>query len=128
MYSDVERLIEEAKADQGVLAVILFGSSARGETTPTSDIDVCLVLPLGQDAEADCLHMRTKYLAYDNLDLRIYQQLPLYVRQRVLKEGHVLSCRDVDMLYRIAYLTVQAFEDFKPIYHQYLEEVAHAGS
>jgi hypothetical protein len=128
MYSDVERLVEEAKVDQGVLAVILFGSRARGETTPTSDIDVCLVLPLGQDTETDCLHMRTKYLRYDNLDLRIYQQLPLYVRQRVLKEGRVLSCRDDDMLYRIAYLTLQAFEDFKPIYHQYLEEVAHARS
>jgi hypothetical protein len=45
-----------------------------------------------------------------------------------LKEGAVLLCKDLDALYVIAYRTAQAFEDFKPIYRDYLNQVAHAGS
>jgi hypothetical protein len=71
--------------------------------------------------------VRMRYLKDADLDLRIFQQLPLYVRRRVLKEGVVLVCRDFDALYAMAYRTAQAFEDFKRIYRQYLEQVAHVG-
>jgi hypothetical protein len=43
-----------------------------------------------------------------------------------LKEGKVLLCQDEDLLYEIAFRAAQAFEDFKHIYHGYLEEVAGA--
>jgi len=36
--------VERASQDADVLAVILFGSVARGEETAHSDVDVCLVL------------------------------------------------------------------------------------
>ena len=57
-------------------------------------------------------------------DIQIFQQLPIYLRQRVLKEGKVLCCKDQDALYNIALRTVQAFADFKPLYDRYLDEVA----
>ena len=126
----VERLIEKATADEAVLAVILFGSRARGEELPGSDIDLCLVLAPARDTKIDHMTARMAYLSSGSgkLDLRIFQQLPLYIRRRVLKEGAVLLCKDLDALYAIAYRTAQAFEDFKPIYRQYLDQVAHAGS
>jgi hypothetical protein len=46
----------------------------------------------------------------------------------VLKEGKILLCKDEDALYEVAYRTAQAFEDYKPYYRRYLEEVARAGS
>ena len=46
------------------------------------------------------------------------------MRQRVLKDGEVLFCRDLDALYDVALRTVQAFADFKPLYDRYLDEVA----
>jgi hypothetical protein len=58
------------------------------------------------------------------LDIHVYQQLPLYIRKRILKEGETLFCRDEDALYELAFRTVQEFEDFKRIYYGYLEEVA----
>ena len=40
----LRRLVDRAARDGEVLAVILFGSRARGDAGPGSDIDVCLVL------------------------------------------------------------------------------------
>jgi len=68
------------------------------------------------------------YVQYGDLDVQVFQQLPLYIRRRVLKEGKGLFVRDMDALYQLAFRTAQAFEDFKPIYYTYLAEVARAGS
>ncbi|MFB0561374.1 MAG: nucleotidyltransferase domain-containing protein, partial [Candidatus Lokiarchaeia archaeon] len=38
----LEELVKKAERDKDILAVMLFGSYARGE--PARDIDVCLVL------------------------------------------------------------------------------------
>lgn len=40
----LERLIKKAKQDPLVLSVILFGSRKRGEATPASNVEGCLVL------------------------------------------------------------------------------------
>jgi uncharacterized protein len=40
----VNKLVAQASQDTDVLAVILFGSVARGEQTAHSDVDICLVL------------------------------------------------------------------------------------
>jgi hypothetical protein len=63
----------------------------------------------------------------NSFDVRIFQQLPLYIRVRVLKEGRILFVRDENQLYELAFRTAQAFEDFKHIYYGYLKEVALAG-
>jgi hypothetical protein len=72
-------------------------------------------------------HKRLEYMKDISLDVRIFQQLPLYIRVRVLKEGRILFVRDENQLYELAFRTAQAFEDFKHIYYGYLNEVAVAG-
>jgi hypothetical protein len=130
MNALVTRLVDKVDADEAVLAVLLFGSHSRGDQTPKSDIDLCLVLPLGRDGRTDQVSVRMAYLEENSGRLRIHvlQQLPLYVRARVLKEGRVLACKDWDALYAIACRIAQAFEDFKPIYRSYLDRVANVGS
>ncbi len=123
----IERLIEEAKRDKDLLALILFGSRGRGEETQVSDVDVCVVLYPGKRDPLSLSHKRLKYLEIGDFDVHIYQQLPLFIQKRILKEGKVLYCRDEDILYEVAFRTAQAFEDFKHIYNSYLEEVARAG-
>lgn len=123
----LERLLTIAEEDRDVLAVLLFGSAVRGERTPTSDVDVCLALHARNYDAFTLSHKKLVYLKQVDLDVHIFQQLPLYIRRRVLKEGRVLFCRDEDVLYELAFRTAQAFEDFKPLYSAYLAEVAHAG-
>jgi predicted nucleotidyltransferase len=119
----VELLLKEAQQDDDVLAVMLFGSVARGEPSAQSDIDICLVLyPKRWDLE-ELAHKRWNYLRFD-LDIKIFQQLPLYVRRRVLKEGIVLLVKDEDQLYELAFRTAKEFEDFKHTYRDYLEAIA----
>ena len=60
------------------------------------------------------------------MDVQVFQQLPIYIRQRVLKDGEVLFVRDEDQLYELAFRTVQEFEDFRPRYQTYLKEVESA--
>jgi uncharacterized protein len=127
--TDIDKLLTLAGHDTEVLAALLFGSVARGEPSPGSDVDVCLILmPQRTPYESPSLsRKRLEYLAQVDLDVQIFQALPLYIRSRVLKEGRVLFVRNEDLLYEIAFRTAQAFEDFKHIYYGYLEQVAHAG-
>lgn len=117
-------MVARAKDDPEVLAVMLFGSRARGEARPDSDFDVCLVLANGPTSDADRTRKRLDYLADADLDLTIFQQLPLYVRSRVLKEGEVLFVRDEDQLYDVAMRTVKGWEHFRHIHRMYLDAVA----
>jgi hypothetical protein len=126
----IGKLLAKARQDQGVLAVFLYGSAVRQEQTPLSDVDICLVLvPQPTPLEpTELSRKRLEYLKDFPLDVQIFQQLPLYIRTRVLREGRILFVREEGLLYELAFRTAQAFEDFKHIYYSYLEEVAIAGS
>ena len=121
--SAVTRLVARAKTDPDVLAVLLFGSRARGDASPNSDFDVCLVLGGEARSERDRAEKRLEYLAEGDLDVAVFQSLPLHIRSRVLKEGTVLYARDEDALYAVAIRTARAWEGFRHIHRQYLDEV-----
>lgn len=123
-----DKILIHAQGDPDVLAVILFGSRARGEATPASDVDICLVLVDRIHEPVDMSKKKLEYLQFVGVDVHIFQQLPLYVRRRVIREGKVKFVRDEDRLYEIAFRTAQAFEDFKYRYFEYLEMVADVGS
>jgi predicted nucleotidyltransferase len=116
----MQRLLERAAGDGAVLAVMLFGSRARGDASRASDVDVCLVLD--PRAAADPSERLLAYADLD-LDLSVFQMLPLAIRSRVLKEGKVLLGKDEDALYELAIRTAKQWEDFKPQHRRYLEAV-----
>lgn len=71
--------------------------------------------------------IRLAYLKdFPSLDVQIFQQLPLYIRIRILKEGKILFCSNTGLLYDAAFSTIREFEDYKPIYKSYLEGVLYA--
>lgn len=123
----LQGLVDAAREDSDVLAVLLFGSHARGDFDTGSDVDVCLVLAHTPYDTLTLSHKKLEYLGQFDVDVQVFQQLPLYVRQRVLKDGQVIFVRDEDALYDIALETVRAFEDFRHFYRDYLEEVARVG-
>jgi len=116
----LRKILSKAGKDKGILAVMLFGSYARGG--PYRDIDVCLVLAPRPKAKA--FDKRLEYSEYKDIDISVFQELPIYVRKRVLKEGIVKLCKDEDALYELALKTIREFEFFKPGYELYLEGVA----
>lgn len=123
--AEMKRLVEAAKLDDAVLAVILFGSFARGE--PARDVDVCLIL---NPEKLDVIDVAKKSLEYTtkfDLDIHIYQKLPPYIQIRVLREGKIELVKDEDALYDIAIKTSRLFDDFRPRYLEYLGVVAQHG-
>jgi predicted nucleotidyltransferase len=124
VHPPLERVVERARQDPGILAGILFGSRARGDASPASDYDVALVLQPGAASRLAASRKRLEYLALADLDLVVFQQLPLHIRSRVLKEGAVLFSRDDDALYDLAVRTARAFCDFRHVQRAYLDEVA----
>jgi len=117
----VLKIIKKAKQDKQIIAVALFGSSLRGKGR---DIDICIFL----DKKYSNLEMSKKRLEFlnglsDEIDLQIFQQLPIYIRIRIIKEGKILFCKNLDHIYKIAIYTKQEFDFFKKAYYMYLNAI-----
>ncbi len=123
----IRDVIKAARNDPGVLALVLYGSAARRENSAASDIDLCLILRPGMHSPLALSRKKLEYASRFSSHVSIFQQLPLYMKQRVLADGKVLYCRDMDMLYDVAFITIRQFGDFEHIYLGYLKEVANAG-
>ncbi len=118
--NEIQKLLQKGREDPNIAAVLLYGSRARSEETPFSDVDVCLI-----SRKKPSIQEKLKYLEYD-LDLHFFRDLPLYIRKRVIQEGKILLSKDDPFLYDLAYRTIRDFEDFKPYYYQYLKAVESA--
>ena len=116
----IEPIIAKAKKDKEVVALAVFGSFARKEKH--RDIDICIFLG-GKMTNLEMSRKRLAYLkgAHEKFDVQIFQQLPIYIRHRVLKEGKIMFCSDENALYGIASAAVKEYEDFLPIYTNHLE-------
>jgi len=123
----IDKLVKMAKQDTNVLAVFLFGSAARGDYNQASDVDICLILKPDHHTPLELSRKRLEYQKLFVMDVQIFQQLPLYIKVRVIKEGKNLFSADEDALYQLVFDTISEFEDFEHIYRDYLKEVLDAG-
>lgn len=125
MLKQLRPLLEIAKKDKDIVAVLLFGSAARGEKY--RDIDVALVLYPRKRSSLEMSNKRLKYLSLsrrDEIDVQIFQQLPPYIQERVLKEGKAIMCKDEDALYDVVFEAIRKIGDFMPHYRMFLEAEA----
>lgn len=116
-----EKLLKVAEEDGDVLAVVLFGSVARGEVA--RDMDICLVLDPDKMEKINLAKKGLEYSLKFDLDVHLYQELPLYIQVRVLKEGKIELVKDEDRLYDVAIKTSKLFDAFRPRYEGYLNGV-----
>lgn len=124
MNAAIEKIIKKAKNDKDVIAVGMFGSHARNE--PYRDIDICIFL---KPQRYKPIELSIKKLTYtqenQKIDVQVFQQLPLYIRKRILEEVKIMYSKDEDSLYDLCFMTLRDFEHFRYYYEDYLEGVAH---
>jgi len=123
LKAKIDKILKIARQDDEILAVFLFGSVARLEEQETSDIDICLILKPGKYSSLGLSEKKFEYLKLFDLDVQIFQQLPLYIKMRVIKDGKKLFCANEDELYQSVFNTITEFEDYRGIYRDYLMEV-----
>ena len=119
-------IVKRAKKDKDILGVMVFGSFARGEARPSSDIDVCLILHPKFSGNFSKKKLEYLSLADDKVDIHVFQQLPSYVRVRVLRDGKLLLSKDYEKLLSIFLRTIKEFELFKKHYYACIKGVAYA--
>jgi uncharacterized protein len=142
----MDRVISDAQtaAMAGYLSTVpevalgfLFGSYARGQGRPDSDVD-CAIL-VADDAPAGGyfdlrLHVMdglARSIGRDDVDVAILNEAPLALAYRVLRDGKLLFCRDHAAYVRYRVRTLNLYFDFAPLLerHQamFLKRVSEEG-
>ena len=92
----VDRMIQMVVASVRPLQIILFGSAARGEMGPDSDLDVLVVMPNGthrrKTAQRLYRQIRGLGVPFDIVvatseDLEVHRSNPGLIYQTILREG-----------------------------------------
>jgi len=109
--SKIDKIIDELKKDKKVEAVYLFGSYAKGDVKPFSDIDICVITErnISKQVKEEILSNSS-----EKIDISIFWDLPLVIRFRVIKEGKLLYKKDDLKLQRIKIDTFNSYSDFRP--------------
>ncbi|MFB6115998.1 MAG: nucleotidyltransferase domain-containing protein [Candidatus Nanosalina sp.] len=82
-HGQIEEDFSFLKDDDGVLAVLLYGSQVTGGSHERSDVDICIVAP-----EAETHELMRKVLTgvnteKKNYDVHTFEELPLYIQHRL---------------------------------------------
>ena len=78
-----------------IRSILLFGSRTMGYADPQSDIDLCLILIDGADRVA--VHNRM-LIAPGHYDIVVYDEIPWYLRGRILEQHRIVYAQDPDDL------------------------------
>ena len=118
-----KKVKDEIKKDKSILAVALYGSYARRE--PHRDIDLAIILSKKpSNVEMSRIKMKYSSLMPSIFDVKVFQQLPIYIRIQIIKEGKIFLCKNFDKLYELSFSTLKEFGFYKKIYDLYLQNVA----
>jgi len=115
---DLNEIAKEISEIKNVGAVYLFGSHATGKSHVLSDIDICVIGNLNEDEKHEA-----RQASSDNLDISFFEDLPIWIRMRIFKEGKPLVMKDENYVNVLKIKTLKSYLDFKPIINRYCEEV-----
>lgn len=115
----VQRIVAEIQQHPKVVAILLFGSWARGEQMPISDVDIAVLLdnPDSSD-EADIGSMYSP-----TVDVVLFHRLPVRIQFQVLKEGKPLFVCDEEKLKEVTFRVMRQYHEMQWLYRRYFEEV-----
>lgn len=116
---DAQGVIDNLAAHQEVIAIILFGSVARGQSRKFSDIDICVITKkVPETVKMDLLSYGS-----EKIDVSLFHELPITIRFQVIREGKILACRDTLALHAIMADTVREYLDIAPFIRRNCNQV-----
>jgi predicted nucleotidyltransferase len=130
----MKKEITKLKEFEFIHTVILFGSRAKGIGDEGSDFDICAVLTPGKELTLK-ERISLENSLPENVDLSLFQELPLNVRKRIFEEGEVLYSKDLYYFLTLGKETdfeYTRYKKFREEYHSSVmrkvaQRLAHAG-
>ncbi|RJQ46963.1 MAG: nucleotidyltransferase domain-containing protein [Gaiellales bacterium] len=128
MPLSLENTLSEAVAGlgsrYGIIAAYLYGSHARAQARPGSDVDIALLLANGRERSAmEMLEIGRELensSGLKHIDVRFLNDAPLAVKGRILAEGKLLYSGNDDQRVDFEVKTRSLYFDFLP-HHRYLQ-------
>ena len=117
-FEDVPKIAGEIIKIKNVKAVYLFGSYTTGKVHALSDIDICVIGNLNEKEKSKAMSALS-----DNLDITLFNDLPISIRFKMFKEGNPLIVKDKEFVDVLKMKTAREYIDFKYVINQYCEEV-----
>lgn len=115
-----EELLTQIKRDfsiiiqnKDILGILLFGSYAVGDQTNRSDIDICVVAPNEDPVKFLSYILQNINVSKKKYDIRLFQELPLYIKIRIIHNGILIYSPDKYDLYEYFYFYRKLWNDQK---------------
>lgn len=121
----LDTLADVLERDARIVFAYLFGSAARRQLTPLSDVDVAVYLDdpaQAANTRLDILGRVIGHLRTDRVDVVVLNMAPTALAGRILLEREVLLDRRPAVRHRFESLTLREFHDFRRLEHAILEE------
>lgn len=114
-----------AATPRGVVAAYLFGSEARGESGPGSDLDVAVLLETEPERTLEGLRLDLRDALERELvrsvDLVVLNRAPVDLVHRVLRDGRLVLDRDSAVRVEFEVRARNEYFDLLPILREYRE-------
>lgn len=115
-----EKLLKQIEHDftpiiqsKDILGILLFGSYAIDMQTNRSDVDICIVAPQENSEEILSQIFQIINVNQKKYDVRLFQELPLYIKIRVIKNGVLIYTPNKYDLYEFFYFYRKLWDDQK---------------
>ena len=116
---NIQSLLPKAQAylqsRSDITFACLFGSLARGRSTPLSDVDIAVYLSEGEitiERKMEILGKLMELLETDEIDLVILNAAPLTLKIKVLENKKVIVDNNPFLRHRYESLTMREYFDF----------------
>lgn len=103
LLKQIEQDFSPIILNKEILGILLFGSYAEDMQTNRSDIDICIVAPKEDPGELLSFSLQRVNVNLKKYDVRMFQEFPLYIKIRVIKQGILIYSPNKYDLYEFFY-------------------------
>lgn len=119
---NLNNIIKEMSQLSFIEGIILFGSQLNGNSRQDSDIDIAVLTNPNKSLTSS---QESKILGFSNkkIDISIFNNLPLIIQFRIIREGKILFLRNERLFHDIKYPLIRKYLDFSVFINHFYRRV-----